>query len=475
MRRFESVVRLVKQRIESGTLKVGEKLPSIRRMCEITGFSISTVQHAYAVLESDGIIESRPRSGYLVVRAVNQPQDFSDGPDMSDGLPTDVSVKELILSVTSLGRRHDVEAFGAINPSRDLFQREKLDYQLRQILRRKTVGTPDFDDPEGDPLLRKTIARRLSNRAILVRPKDVLIVWPGLAGLDICLEAVTKPGDTVIVETPSFFPIFASLERRQLQAVEIYSHPKNGVSADQFRYLLSNNNVSACILMPNCHYPTGVSYSAETMKHITNIAYELGTTIIELDIFGDLSFDGIEYSTLKKYDGSDTVIYLSSFSHLSQFGYGFSAVVNLKHRDQISQNYLLRNPFAGQGAIQRALAEYLLKAGYERQLRKTSHVLEERVLRGLELIGEHFPSSCAISRPHGGFMCWVRGPQGINTVDLSRTLAKNKIGLPPGPIFSLTGSFTNFFGLNLSFEWTAQRIDQIKTIGRLLTSSNAIR
>lgn len=291
MRKYDRIVRLIRQRIETGSLKVGERLPSVRRLREMTGYSISTIQHAYGLLEGDGLIEARPRSGFIVSRQISMLLDF-DADDDESGSPTDepVTVSDLALAVAPSWRRKGMEYFGAIHPSQDLFPRDKLDAALRKTLRRGAMDASELNSPEGDPMLREAIARHALNKGILARPKDVIVVGTGLQGLDLCLEAVTQPGDIVLVETPSGFPIFAALERRGLLAVEIYSHPKNGVNPEQLEFILKNNNIKACIFMPVCHYPTGITYGKPVMQAIAATTAKAGVPVIELDMFSDLNW-----------------------------------------------------------------------------------------------------------------------------------------------------------------------------------------
>src|ERR1700733_12856626 len=80
MRRYEQVVSYIRRRIEAGTLKPGERLPSVRALSESTAFSMVTVHHGYALLESEGIIEARPRAGFFVAASAPQARNFADTP-----------------------------------------------------------------------------------------------------------------------------------------------------------------------------------------------------------------------------------------------------------------------------------------------------------------------------------------------------------------------------------------------------------
>jgi DNA-binding transcriptional MocR family regulator len=90
--------------------------------------------------------------------------------------------------------------------------------------------------------------------------------------------------------------------------------------------------------------------------------------------------------------------------------------------------------------------------------------------RGLRLISDLLPKDCAISNPSGGFVCWLRGPQGFDAVAASRRALLANISLAPGPMFSPAASFRNFLALNFSFDWTPDRIEKLEKIASLIRS-----
>jgi DNA-binding transcriptional MocR family regulator len=471
MRRYEQVVSYIRRRIEAGTLKPQERLPSVRALSEATGFSMVTVHHGYALLESEGVIEARPRAGFFVAARSPELRSFFDPPS-SGRAPSaaPVSIDSLNFKVMAAWHNKDLEAFGAVYPSDDIFPRRRIYQTLRQVLLRDPDRAPETDAPEGDPLLREIIAKRMAQRGIIVRPGDVLVTGGGLQGLDICVGALTRPGDTVLVETPTFFPLLDALRRRHLMALEIYSHPRNGIDPDQFAYLLEKNEVAACLLMPVNHYPTGVTYAEDTMRRIVGIASQRKVPIIENDMFGNLSYASEFTPSLKAYDTEGYVVQFSSLPGLAPSGYGISWIVGERFHSALLEQKFFTNLFGGDGLLQRAAAEFISKGYYERPLRNIRQTLEGRMRRGLRLISEMLPKDCAISNPSGGFVCWIRGPQSFDAVNASRRALLADISLAPGPMFSPAASFRNFLALNFSFDWTADRVKKLEKIAAFIRS-----
>jgi len=471
MRRYEQVVSYVRKRIEAGTLKPLERLPSVRALSEATGFSMVTVHHGYALLESEGIIEARPRAGFFVASQPQPLRNFPDAPlSKTDLVNAPISIESLNYKVMAAWHNKEVEAFGAVYPSGDIFPRRRINQTLRQVLLRDPERASETDAPEGDPLLREIIAKRMTQRGTIVRPSDVLVTGGGLQGLDICVGALTRPGDTVLVETPTFFPLLDALRRRHLLALEIYSHPKNGIDPDQFAHLLENNEVAACLLMPVNHYPTGVTYSEDTMRRVVRTASRRKIPIIENDMFGNLSYASEFTPSLKTFDADGYVVQFSSLPGLASSGYGISWIVGERFHSALLEQKFFTNLFGGDGPLQRAAAEFISRGYYERPLRNIRETLEQRMQRGLRLISDMLPKDCAISNPSGGFVCWLRGPQGFDAVAASRRALLANISLAPGPMFSPAASFRNFLALNFSFDWTPDRIEKLEKIASLIRS-----
>ncbi len=470
MRRYEEVVSYVQKRIEAGTLKPRERLPSVRALSKATGFSIVTIHHAYALLESEGVIEARPRAGFFVKAPARPQQGFPAQAPKAELSETPISIDSLNFKVMAAWHNPRLEAFGAVYPSGDVFPRRRINQTLRQVLLRDPERASETDAPEGDPMLREILAKRMAQRGIIVRPADVLITGGGLQGLDICVGAMTAPGDTVLVETPTFFPLLDTLRRRRLLALEIYSHPRTGIDPDQFAHLLARNKVAACLLMPVNHSPTGVTYGEDAMRRVVQIASSHQVPIIENDVFGSLSYDGDFTPCLKSFDTEGYVIQFSSLPGLTPSGYGISWITSERFHSILLEQKFFTNLFGGDGPLQRAAAEFISKGYYERPLRNIRETLEQRMQRGLRLISEMLPKDCAITNPSGGFVCWIRGPHGFDAVTASRRALVASISLAPGPMFSPAASFRNFLALNFSFDWTPERIGKLEKIAGLIRS-----
>lgn len=465
MRRYEFVVDLIKRRIRTGTLRVGDRLPSVRQLSEDTGYSPMTVHHAYELLEAEGVCEARPRSGFYVV-GLPGPATGSGGHD-GEG----ETVKNLPEALLHICYSNELNAFGSFYPSPDLFDRSDIDRLLRQLLRQGETRLVGCDSPQGDMQLRHEIARRVSKRGCIIADGEVIVGNTGMSCFDMCLNAFTKPGDTVLVESPSYFPMLAGLNRKSLSVVEIYSHPRFGINPEQFLHLVRSNSIRVALLMGSHHYPTGVTYSEQTMRRVVEIARQHQVLILENDMFSDLNYHGSRQPSFKQHDPSDIVVQFGSFMASLPPAYGLGWIIAGTHTRRLMTHQYTHGLNSGDGIVQRAIATFLAIRSQDRHLRRLRGTLAARMQRGLELIAEHFPRECVVSPPAGGFMCWIRGPLSFDATDALLQAIESDFSFLPGPIFSIEASFRNFVALNFSFPWTAQSEAYLAKLGEMMHRS----
>lgn len=450
--RYQEVVRYVQDCIDSGTVKPGERLQSVREMSAQTGFSVVTVHHAYSLLESEGLIEARPRSGFYVAANARISTEFPNEHGLLKQAPESVSVSSQLYKLMALWRERRIDSFGSLYPSSDLLPTHELLTHMRRYLRNVRPDRPPAPSLAGHPDLLDVIGRRAALRGVRIRGQDTVVTNNSQTALDLCLDVTTRPGDLVLIESPSYFPLFAALQRRHLRAIEIYSHPVTGVDPDQFDYLLDHNDVRACLLMPVNHFPTGVTYPDEVLERLATKSNRSNVPIIEYDAMSELTHSASSPSSLKVYDSQDLVLQVGGFAATLGPLAGAGWVLNARFRESILERMAFSDLAASEAALQQAIAECILRHSYDRQLRNVREQLKTRMRRGLQQIAQSFPAGCSASIPSGGFMCWVRLPAHVDSLRLAETLADEDISILPGPLLSVANSFRNFVGLNLSFK-----------------------
>lgn len=467
MNRYEQVAGYIRERLASGSLTIGEKLPSVRELSKLMGFSSITVQHAYELLEAEGVCEARPRSGFYVTEGRRHQSGFPRNERRIAGEAH--VVRSLPAALLNTWWGSGFEAFGAHYPSPDLFDRAELDRITRQVLRRGPKRISGFGMPQGDIQLRHEIMRRAAGRGVNCRFEDIFVGGTGMACFSLYLDAMAKPGDTVIVESPSYFPLLAGLKRRNLLAIELYSHPEKGIDPAQFESIVTTHRVRFAILMGSQHYPTGLKYSKEVMQKIVEIARRAEVVILENDMLGELNYDNSPSMTFKHFDRHDGVVQFGSFMCSLSPDYGIGWIIGGQYTEELMLHQYLNGLNSSNGLLQHAVAEYLSTKSQDRILRRRRGELASRMRRGIDLLGKYFPADCLVSNPAGGYMCWVRGPKKFDASALAAGALKHDISILPGPIFSVQGAFADSMALNFSFPWTRENEIRLATLGKLIS------
>lgn len=463
---YEQVAQSVEKLIRSGTLRAGDRVPSVRRASEQHGVSVTTVVQAYLALEDRGLIEARPKSGFFV-RA--QLQGRAQEPQISTppSAVTAVSVGGLQSRLFQAARMPGVIAFGNAAPDPELLPTEKLNRTLAAMSRRSGARGVSYDMPPGAGSLRREIARRLLDAGSTLSPQDIITTSGGTEALILCLRAVTNPGDIVAVESPTYFGVLHVLEELKLHAVEIPMHPATGMDLDALERVLKKEKVAACVAVPNFSNPLGSLMPDENKQRLVEMLARREVPLIEDDIFGELHYGVHRPRVTQSYDEKGLVMLCSSFSKTLAPGYRVGWVAPGRYLKKV-QSLKLITTLATATLPELAIAEFLANGGYDHYLRSVRRTYEDLVERVSAAIAATFPEPVKISRPKGGFLIWVELPEKVDALRLDDMALEEKISIAPGPMFSAEQGFRNFIRISCAHAWSPRIERAIARLGALV-------
>ncbi|MTJ79978.1 MAG: PLP-dependent aminotransferase family protein [Telmatospirillum sp.] len=439
--------------IDRGVLRPGERLPSLRRIAGDERVSLTTALQAYGVLESLGYIEARPRSGYRVCDT-GGPLPEVPATSVPDGRSAPVDVGDLVADLLRGGQNPDLIPLGAATPGGDLLPRRAMDRLLTAAIRRSgRAGEPDSSFPPGEPDLRRQIARRSLEWGGGLDPDGILVTAGGTQAIDLCLRAVTGPGDLVAVESPCYFGILLLLEALGLPVIEIPTHSGEGIRLDSLAAALASHDIRACVLSPCFSNPLGSRMPDGAKRDLVAMLRRRGIPLIEDDTYGELCHRGPRPRPAKAFDADGLVMLCSSFSKILAPGYRIGWVAPGRFRDRV-ERLQLASTLAAPGIFQRAVSGFLESGAYDRHLRRLQSAAGDQCRRMAGAIGALFPAGTRVTRPDGGILLWVELPDGVDAIDLSRRALAAGIGVCPGPVFSATGRYRNFIRLNAGCPWS---------------------
>ncbi len=463
---YEQVAEKVEKLIRSGTLRPGDRVPSVRRACKQHGVSLTTVVRAYLHLEDRGLIEARPKSGFFVRPKL---RDQVAEPLISRPQPAarEVDVGSLQARIFAAARRTDVVPLGAGYPGAAILPVTKLGRIMASVARNAGASGVHYDMPPGSIRLRREIAKRALDRHLDLTPEEILTTCGGTEALALCLRAVTSPGDVVIVEAPTYFGVLQQIEELGLKALEIPMHPQKGMSLDALEQALKRRRIAACLSVTNFSNPLGSLMPDEDKRRLVEILARWDVPLIEDDINGGLYHRGDRPRVAKSYDDEGRVLLCGSFSKTLAPGYRVGWVVPGRYLEKVKA-LKLTSTLATGSLPQLAIAEFMANGGYDHHLRSLRRHFAEQIERMSEAVIEAFPPEIKLTRPAGGFLLWIELPRTVSALELHERAMAEKISIAPGPMFSASQGFQNFIRLNCGHPWSADLERAIGTLGRLV-------
>ncbi len=473
MKLYEQLANSIAQSIQEGVLCRGDRLPSVRHASASRKVSPSTVLEAYYLLEARGLISARERSGYFVTGGgVNIPL-TPDPVFNADSESTEVDVSELVFEVLQSIRVKNIMPLGSAFPSPLLFPRANLARTMASSVQEMDPWSSVDNLSAGDANLRRQIALRYMIDGLHVAADEIVVTNGALEGLNLCLMAVARPGDTILIESPTFYAALQSIERIGLRAVEVPSHPKDGIDLAAMERAIERHKPKACWLMTNFQNPLGSLLSDNKKKALVEIITKHQIPLIEDDVYGELYFGTKRPTPAKAFDTEGLVMHCSSFSKCLAPGYRVGWVAPGKYLQSV-ERLKLTTTISASVPVQVAIARYLQKGGYDKHLRNLRHTLMLNQIKFIEAVERHFPAGTRLTTPQGGYFLWIKLPDGVNALQLHKLALANGISIAPGPIFSAHRGFADYIRLNYGHIWDARTEVSLRVLGGLVRDLSAL-
>lgn len=361
---------------------------------------------------------------------------------------------------------------GAAVPDATFLPTRAVERALLQAARRHRSRAAAYEFPPGLPELRRQIARRLTQAGCAVSPDEIVITNGCQEALVLALRAVTRPGDVVAIESPTFYGLLQALEALQLEALEIPTDPVEGLSLDALQLALERWPVKVCVATPSFSNPLGYCMPEARKRALLALLGAHGVPLIEDDLYGDLGFAAQRPPPcLSLVQGSGAeVIYCSSFSKTLSPGLRVGWIVPGRHQGRVEYLKYVLN-LATPTVSQLALAELLGGGGYERHLRAVRGDYARAVARMIDAVMRHFPAGTRITQPAGGFVIWVELAPQVDSLKLAKLARAEGISIAPGPIFSATQKYRNFMRLSCACPWDGRIEAALERLTRLLDAA----
>lgn len=491
---YRQLAKKLEAAIASGTLGEGDRMPSVRTLSLQHGVSISTAIAVYRELENMRLVEARPKSGYFVVprgkplRAMTQSAKTSGiTPPAAPSTPMVIGPASFVhisqqtdammsLSQSSCRIRLDTSGFTGVYPV------QKVQRLMNTVARRQPGLLVQEAAAAGHPALRAELAKRALLMGVQLSPDDILITNGVTEALNLALRAVAKPGDTIAVESPTFFGILQILESLGMKALEIPTHARDGLSIEALGLAIhqaqaQGQPLKALVVMSNFHNPQGSLMPDDNKARLVRLMHNHHIPIIEDDWSGDLYFTEGRPQSLKAWDSANQVILCSSATKPIAPGLRIGWMAGGQWQPQL-ERLKYTTSIANIALPQVTIAEFIKTGGYEHHLRKLRGLFHTQTRRMAAAIERYFPEGTQFVTPQGGALLWVELPQGasgqlMSSRELFEMARAEGIGIGPGVLFSNSQRFGHYIRIYCGGVWDFDLDATIQKLGILVRALQA--
>lgn len=450
--------------IKAGRLPMGSSLPSLRECSAKRGISLNTVIAAYRLLEDRGLITAQPQSGFVVTCALPEPRRSPrTAPSMSQ-----VGIQEDLMAAILTAQRqpgHFDLAFAGPRGSK-FYPGARLAQLTSSVLRRQRKLASTYSLPPGSALLREQIARRSLRFGMSLSPDDIVLTHGATEALQLALRAVTRPGDLVGIEAPTYFNLHTTLTSLGLRAVEIPTHPGKGIDVDAVEKLLREERIAAIVVMPTVHNPLGCTMPLEAKERLAALVNKHCIPLIEDAVYAELQFSELLAPALRSFDTKGWVIVCAGFSKTLAPDYRIGWVDGGRFSQTI-QRLKFASSATESMVLSEAIGQFLESGGYEHHIRRLRRLYANQIATTRGLIARHFPAGTRATQPDGGFVLWIELPSNIDSVELFHAALKENIVTMPGAVYSKGKRYQHFLRLSCCQELNEHYATAVRSLGEL--------
>ena len=472
---YQQIKTYLQQGILSGSLATDTRLPASRQLAHDLGVNRITIENAYAELEADGLVFSKLGSGTYVL----PPGPLLPLPKKSVGAPWPLWQQSLLAQTrTTRSRlpnraqeaagRLPVISFASGVGDANLFPAEDFRKVLQTVMRRDGIAALDYGERNGHAPLRESIAHILASQGVQTHPENILITAGSQQALSLVAQLLLKPGDTILVESPTYAGALDLFRALDFQVVGI-PVDSQGMQVEGLEKLLQQHHPKLIYTIPNFHNPTGTCLNGSRRRELIVLSDRYNVPILEDDFVGDLRYEGRTQPTLKALDPGGRVIYVSTFSKMLMPGLrvGFLAAEGPVYDCLV--NFKRVNDLATSTLVQRALEAYLTVGRYQAHLRRSCQIFRRRRDVMLAAIQRYLPSQVRFNPPQGGLFIWLQLPESLTADELLPLAWEEGVDFATGNTFFPNGvEGMNNLRLNFVAQAPAEIEEGVKRLGKAM-------
>lgn len=423
---YQQLREQIRRRILSGSLPSGTRLPPERSLANTLGVNRTTVVNAYRDLAAEGLVEGRVGHGTVVMSA---PTPLVDGPvrPMQWGTVSE-GEDPVMADINAIVRRSGAISFAQGEMSPDLYPSSVLADLFRRAL---TTGRAPlgYGPVAGYLPLREVLAERLG-----LSIGETLVLGGSQLALYLITRVLLQPGDTIVVEVPSYVNTLGLFETAGVRVVPAQVD-REGLQVDGLGEMFLRYRPKLIFTLPTFQNPLGVTMSLTRRRKLLQVAARHQVGIVEDDPYGEIRFAGDSIPTLKSMDPGGYVIYINSFSK--------SVAPGLRMACLAAPSAVVERIAAARGILdfraaalnQWVMAEFLRQGSMETHLAKLRPVLLRRRDALVQALQRYMPQGVSWHIPDGGYHLWCTLPRPLRARRVLSEAARDGVAFVPGDYY----------------------------------------
>ncbi len=346
-------------------------------------------------------------------------------------------------------------SFAGGNPSLEALPDQQVSELAQYVLAHDGKAILQYGATEGYPPFVESLKSYVEDQLGVSIPAVLPVTGPTQA-MDLLCKALIDPGDTVLVENPSFLGNLQCLKLYQANLVTVESD-EDGLIPDDLELKIKKYHPKLLYTIPTFQNPTGKTLPDSRRRAVADLANKYGMVVAEDDPYRDLRYEGEKVRAIKSYDQNGWVMFLGSFSKTISPGLRIGYIAGdagiIRKCTIGKQSTDVHSANLNQAVVDQYLRRNLLPdhissicKGYGAKMHQMLQYLDQ------------FPDGISFTRPQGGLFIWAELPEHIDTVNLLSKAVERKVAYVPGTYFCADGGHMNTLRLNFSNS-TPQQIE----------------
>jgi len=366
----------------------------------------------------------------------------------------------------------EIISFAGGLPNPKSFPVENLQVIINNVLKTNASTALQYGATHGVDELRKLIMERACKEGMKATLDNVIITSGSQQALDAVGKLFLNPGDTALVESPSYLGGINAFRSYEANLTGIPTD-KDGIKLDILeetikKLLQEDVSLKFIYTVPTFQNPAGFVMPESRRKKLIDIAAEYNLIIVEDDPYGKLRYDIPPVKSIKAFDDEGRVIYMSTFSKILAPGFRLAWVIaseDIIRKIAVCKQALdlCTNTFT-----QFIACEFMKSGSMDLHIMKICEMYKPKRDIMINSIEKYFPEDCVCNKPKGGMFAWATLPEGIDTETLFLDAIKEKVAYVHGKAFHVDGGGGRSMRLNFSYPTNEQIEEGIKRLGKVI-------